>query len=275
MFPLGLSTCGGKPMTDALFAAYRDAGISHMELSIPLRECDTFDFQNAAALAQKYGITLWSYHLPFMPFDQIDISSTDETLRTSSIAYLSSLIEKAAAVGIKNYVLHASGEPIAETDRGARMACAKESLRTLADVATRVGGTILVENLPRTCLGRDSSDMLELLSAAPQLRAVFDTNHLLSEDPVQFIHKLGTAIRSTHVSDYDLIDEKHWLPGEGKADFPALIAALQAVGYSGPWLYEIGFAAPKTLSRSRDLTCEDFAQNAQALFTGKQPPRIK
>lgn len=273
MFKLGLSSCG-KTINDALFAAYRDAGISCMEISISLQECESFDFDHAAALAKKYGVTLWSFHLPFMPFAQLDISSPDEALRTSSVAYLTGLIEKAAAVGIARYVIHASGEPIAEADRATHMACAKASLRTLSAVATRCGGTLLVENLPRTCLGRDSADMLELLSAAPQLRAVFDTNHLLSEDPVQFIHNLGTAIVSTHVSDYDLIDEKHWLPGEGKADFFAMLQALREVGYDGVWLYEIGFSAPKTLPRSRDLTCDDFAHNAQALFSQKQPPRV-
>ena len=72
----------------------------------------------------------------------------------------------------------------------------------------------------------------------------------------------------------DLIDEKHWLPGEGKVDWPAIIKALSDACYQGPWLYEIGFAAPKTHPRSRDLTCEDFVRNAQALLAGQKPPVI-
>ena len=273
MYSLGLSSCG-KTLDHALFAAYHDAGIACMEISLPAPEYDTLDYPGVAALAQAHGVTLWSFHLPFSPFDQLDISSTDDALRARSVAYLSGLIQKAASIGIKHYVIHASGEPIAEADRAARMACAKESLRALSAIAVDCGGTLMVENLPRTCLGRDSADMLELLSAAPELRAVFDTNHLLAENPIEFIHHLGAKIISTHVSDYDLIDEKHWLPGEGKADWPAIIKALSDAKYQGPWLYEIGFAAPKTHPRSRDLTCEDFVRNAQALLAGQKPPVI-
>ena len=54
-------------------------------------------------------------------------------------------------------------------------------------------------------------------------------------------------------------------------DFPAVAALARA---SGVWLYEIGFACPKTIFRDRPLTCADFARNAQELFAGKAPTVI-
>ena len=151
------------------------------------------------------------------------------------------------------------------------MECAKKSLKYLAEVAREYGSVILVEDLPRTCLGRNSDDMLELLSADPDLRACFDTNHLLDEDIAKFIHAIGDKIASTHISDYDFNNERHWLPGEGDIDWQQLISALKEVGYKGVWLYEIDLKCPWTITRDRDLTCKDFADNLRELSLNNVP----
>ena len=41
-------------------------------------------------------------------------------------------------------------------------------------------------------------------------------------------------------SDYDMTNEKHWLPGEGIADFGRIFAALRAAGYDGVYMMELG-----------------------------------
>lgn len=204
-----------------------------------------------------------------MPFEEIDISRKE--LCKHTVEYFCDLILKGLAIGIKRFVIHPSGEPIEDSERGKRLECAKESLKKLADFAEENGAVIAVEDLPRTCLGRDSGDILELVSAHPALRVCFDTNHLLGEDNVEFIKKVGDKIVTTHVSDYDFVNERHWLPGEGKQNWDALIKALSEAGYDGPWLYEIGFNCPKTIYRDRPLTCEDFKRNAEELFAGKKP----
>ena len=146
------------------------------------------------------------------------------------------------------------------------MEIAKKSLYALAEVAKTYGDVVVVENLPRTCLGKNSAEIKELISAHSSLRVCFDTNHLLCEDAVDFIRNIGDKIVTTHISDFDFYNERHWLPGEGKLDWQAILRALKEIGYQGPWLYEIGFACPKTIYRDRDLTCEDFARNAKELF---------
>ena len=262
-YQIGLSTCE-KSIREELFAAYQQAGIKMMELSLPSNQYDGLDYTAVERWARSYGVDLWSFHLPFSPFSVLDPSKREKCDHT--VAYFSKLIDKASAIGITRFVVHPSGEPIAEDDRPARMACAKESLARLADYAATKGAVMAVEDLPRTCLGRNSEELLELLSAHEGLRVCFDTNHLLTEDPVTFIRRVGKKIVTTHVSDYDLLDEKHWLPGEGKLDWTALIQALDEIGYEGVWLYELGFTPPKTLSRPRDLTCEDIVANAKGLF---------
>ena len=266
MYKIGLSSCG-KTLCEALLESYHKAGISAMEISVSSKECANIDFGALKLWAEKYGIDLWSFHLPFSSSAGIDISRADTCKAT--LALHEAIIEKASAIGIKQFVVHPSGEPISDEDRPQRMERSKESLALLAEIAHRNGAVIAVEDLPRTCLGRNSDEILELISVDQRLMVCFDTNHLLAEDPVEFIHKIGSRITTTHVSDYDFIDERHWLPGEGKLDWQAILKALKDVGYHGPWLYELGFTCPETIVRSRDLTCEDFVENAKTLFSAK------
>lgn len=70
------------------------------------------------------------------------------------------------------------------------MSQAKKSLAFLAEFAGKHGAVIAVEDLPRTCLGRNSSDIKELLSADKRLKVCFDTNHLLGEDNLDFMGRV-------------------------------------------------------------------------------------
>ena len=267
MFKLGLSSCG-KPLCEELFENYKKAGIEAMEISLGVDEYATLDLPALRRMADGQGVELWSLHLPFMPFDKIDISRP--SLAEETVGYLSGLIRRGTEVGIDKFIIHPSGEPIKPEERAERMATAKASLAKLAEVARECGAVIAVEDLPRTCLGNTAAEIAELISVHPDLRVCFDTNHLLTEDAADFVRALGDKIITTHVSDYDFLNERHWLPGEGKLDWQSIVNALREVNYSGPWLYELGFACPKTLIRDRELTCEDFARNAAEIF-GNRP----
>lgn len=266
MYKIGLSTA--ETVSEKMFADYKRAGIEYMELSRGREESDKFDFAQIKQWSEKYGVKLWSFHLPFWPFDELDISNP--SLAQKTIEYFYTFIDKGAEIGIDKYIIHASGEPIEEKDRKERMECAKKSLFALAEYANKKGAVICVEDLPRTCLGRDISDVKELISVHPSIRVCFDTNHLLSDDNVDFVRALGDKIVTLHVSDYDRKNERHWLPGEGIIDWKALISALDEVGYDGVWLYEIDYRCPKTIIRDRDLVCEDFVRNAKEVLEGEQ-----
>jgi len=47
-------------------------------------------------------------------------------------------------------------------------------------------------------------------------------------------------IITTHLSDYDGEDEKHWMPGAGVVPWKQVYDTLTAAGYEGPWLFELG-----------------------------------
>ena len=270
-FPIGLSTCGNKPLDEKSLLAMKASGIDYLELSNA--DYETFDFKEICSTAQKCGIKIWSLHLPFTPFDKLDPSSPDPAIRSYTMEFMQALITRAAKAGIDKFVIHPSIEPIDDSIREAKLNAATSFLSELADFAAGYGAVIAVENLPRTCLGKNSSEILRLLSANDKLRVCFDTNHLLSEEITAFIQNVGDKIITTHISDYDFINERHWLPGEGKVDWNAVFAALQKINYSGVWMYEIGFAPEKSIRR-RMLTCDDFVENARSIFAGQKPAAV-
>ena len=269
MYKIGFSTPSNDELCEDFFKNCKDAGISHVEISLSDELSRKLNYNEIKKWAQKYGIVLWSFHLPFWPFSEIDISKPE--LAEKTIEYLKGYIDKASQIGIDKFVIHASGEPIGENERPLRMETAKKSLATLAEFADARGAKIAVENLPRTCLGRNSSDIKELLSAHPSLVSCFDTNHLLKQDFCEYLDEVGDTIITLHVSDYDFKDERHWLPYEGKIDWQKMLEKLKEQNYSGVWLYEIDLNAPWTINRSRRLELNDFVNNAKSVFAGEKP----
>ena len=270
MYKIGLS-CGteGKPLTKETFQACREVGIGAIEISVFKEDYKNIDYKTVEKLSKEYGVELWSYHMPFSRSWNIDISSMEKAVRQSTVEYFKELIAKASDIGIDKFVVHPSCEPIPEELRLEYIKNSQECLNELAEFAHSHGAVIAVENLPRTCLGRNSKEMLELISVNDKLKVCFDTNHVLKENVVDFVNNVKDKIITLHVSDCDFENERHWLPGEGKIDWPMLITALQNVNYNGVWMYEIGFKAPDSIKRERDLTFADFVHNAEQLFKQK------
>ena len=88
-------------------------------------------------------------------------------------------------------------------------------------------------------MSTSGSKLLRIIAPYPEVKICFDTNHLLSEDLLHFVEACGDRIATVHVSDYDMVDERHWLPGKGKIDWPALYGALMKAGYKGVFMYEL------------------------------------
>ena len=259
---------GGVP-TRELFAAYRKNGLEAMELSVSNKKevHDALPLTEIKQWADEYGVELWSYHLPFATFN---IASLDNGRRATAVETYAELIKRAREIGVRRFVTHPSAEPYTPEERADRISVCKESLVKLAEVGRQCDAIIAVEDLPRTCLGNCSAELLDLISVDDSLGICCDTNHLLGEDLIEFISKVVHRVVTTHISDYDFIDERHWLPGEGRVDWQAVYKTLVEGGYQGAWMYEVGFRTPtKTLHRPRDLTCADFVRNAREIFAGK------
>lgn len=222
-----------------------DSGITLMELdmqNIWMRwpVCDLkAAWKHVGEYAKDIGLSIWSLHIPY-GFDE-DISSLNEPHRKAIVNRHSALIEAAAEnLGIRKAVIHPSSEPIPDNERTERLKRTRESLSALCGVADKVGVQVAVEDLPRTCLGNTIKEMCEIVDGIDKLGVCCDVNHLLTERAEDLIRALNGRVATVHFSDYDFVNERHWLPGKGLNDWGAIFSALEDAGYSGPAMFEVG-----------------------------------
>ena len=239
----GTTTALYKEATTENFRRIKAAGIEWVEVA--LNQC----YRGVAmeqivprieamkAMADSAGLKVWSIHLPFSR--TLDISVLDDSLRRENVAFMAKMIRKSAIFAPQRLVLHPSSEPIPDEDRGQRIANAISSIRELKRAADGIGVELCIENLPRTCLGRDSGELMRLIADYPEVMVCFDSNHLLKEEHAHFFEAVGNRIGTIHASDYDRKDERHWLPGEGVIDWPDFLRRLQASGYKGVFMHEV------------------------------------
>ena len=267
--PFGISVSIDN-LHQAYFAACHEAGVYSVEISLRPQQYPTLDWDALTELIQKNGLVINSVHLPFSR--TLSISHPEKENRDESMALNCAIMRAAAAHGVKIAVVHPSTEPNEEEDRPRIMGYAKENLKILAELGAEIGMTVAVEDLPRTCLGRNSADMLELLSADSRLRACFDTNHLLSQPIADCVRAIGDKIVTLHVSDYDFIDERHLLPGELDIDWAEFMDLLDEIGYTGVFTYEVnGAAENKFIRREAALTPADYRKNYDSLVMREKP----
>jgi sugar phosphate isomerase/epimerase len=265
---VGYSVFGKNRLDDTMAQKLQNSGIEVVEIGMAAEDFPDADFYDTAAVAKRNGLDIGSIHLPIAPQQVYDVTNINAT---GAMAYQTELIKRGCEIlGAKHIVIHSGGEPLREEEREERVKRAGEKLPILADVAAQFGADICIEVLPRTCLGRDSGEILAMLAYDERLRVCFDANHIFRETEVEFIRRIGNKIATTHISDRDDINERHWMPGEGGRDWVAIMDALDEVGYKGDWVFEVDMGLPKTLLRERRLSYEDLYKNAHEVFDRKK-----
>lgn len=261
-YDLGISQALFGSLSSSEAKSVVSAGVKYLEVTMNTfwrgyteEECYTRARSTKRIIDETDGLEVWSVHLPFS--STLDISVTDDQKRAENVAVMSEMIRLAGEFSPKKLVLHPSSEPISEQDRAARLACSKESIGKLLPLAEEIGAQLCVENLPRTCLGRTSSEILYLIADYPEVMVCFDSNHLLAEDHGHFFSVVGDRIGTIHASDYDRTDERHWLPGQGTIDWPMFLTHLMHYGYDGVFMTEVksGPTAADVAAAYRDVVC--------------------
>ncbi|MBQ9080833.1 MAG: sugar phosphate isomerase/epimerase [Clostridia bacterium] len=266
----GSSLCFTRSLDRDALHTLKSVGIDAVELSFNF---DTYmnkldfarNWEKYADIAAEEGIELWSIHLPFSR--SLDISSTKDEFRAIALYTNRTLIEAAGKAGIKVAVLHPSSEPITDEDRPERLRRSREAIIELREACDRAGMKLAVENLPRTCMCNRSAEMIELFRDTGA-GIVFDTNHSLIEENVAFLSALVDSeipIYSLHISDYDFVDERHRLPGDGLNNWTGILAQLERAGYSGPLMYEV----PRQPKERDVIAPEELGANMRALAAGE------
>lgn len=235
----GLSCSAFGKIDEEVMTSYAKAGIQCCEVSLANEQYDSLDWNALRKASENTGVELWSVHLPFSY--TINLAHPEASFRHESMELFLRILDEAANAGVHHAVVHPSSEPISDDIRPSLMEYSVENCAVLARQAALRDMVICVEDLPRTCLGNCSEEMKELISGDPALRICFDVNHLLKESHKSFVDAVGDKIVTLHLSDYDFLDEKHLLPGEGKINWYELADLLEQIDYKGPFLFECGF----------------------------------
>ncbi|MBQ7696814.1 MAG: sugar phosphate isomerase/epimerase [Lentisphaeria bacterium] len=269
MFNYGLGTslsslCNTLLERD-LLKALRNSKVQTFELNAHM-----FDYDYDGAIRKEFkamlaetGKKVISFHVPFSGID--DLSNPDETTRTWAVSRFRAHGPVIREFGCKFIVLHPSPEirTNVKAERDERIDCLKKSLREVEGELRELNVQLALEFLPRLCIGNKLADMDQILEGMnPEIFGVcFDVNHIMNQYPLipEITRKLGKRLFTTHISDYNGIDECHWLPGMGVIDWQRFVEALRDIDYRGPFNYEIKIQEGNCERRVRTLE-ENFAR---------------
>ena len=185
-------------------------------------------------IVRENGLIVNGIHMPFGAL--MDISSPDKTQLNDPLKFAVKIFGVIDNLKPNCYVFHGSGDPVPQQ---LRQSMKEDLISSLNFLVSKTNIPVAIENLPRTCLLNTTTEIHEILNRVPGLYVCLDTNHFLTEKPEDAIVNLGNVIRTLHIADYDFVDEKHWLPGQGKIDWKKVINALQRIGYDGVFTYEL------------------------------------
>lgn len=267
--PIGTTTALWKNPTAASMAEAKEAGFDYIEVAInqfyrnvPPQEVKPRIYEFIERI-DSAGIKVWSVHLPFSK--TLDISVLDDSLRQKNVEFMAEIIELCAGFKPEKLVLHPSSEPIEDNQKEQRIANSIHSIGYLRTYADKIGAQLCIENLPRTCLGNTPDELLRIVGDFPEVGICFDTNHYLTGSPFEFIEKAGGRIATVHASDYDGINECHWIPRQGVIDWGKMLYDLKKSGYRGVFMFETTKdhelnqrATPERLSESYKFIKEQY-----------------
>jgi sugar phosphate isomerase/epimerase len=164
-----------------------------------------------------------------------------------------------------------------------------EGLRVIADEAERAGVRVGLEPINRVG-GEDWTMITSLPEAAemlddadrPALGLQFDAWHLWNTNVVDDIRRYADHFVGVHIADWRE-PTRGWadrvLPGDGVADLPAILGALEAAGWTGFYDLEIfsdnGAFGNAWHDSLWDVPTEELAQAGKAAFERAWQARIQ
>ena len=199
------------------------------------------------------GLRLNSIHMPFQRF--IYISSYDEGVRSWAMDEFRQLISICDNYNPAHYVFHSK---TGTKEEGFWELRKPALIRSFREMVAATPNNICIENMISS-IPTTVEDMIEILEQVEGGKCCIDTNHFLQDKVSDAILALGKWLTTLHVSDYDGVYEKHWMPQEGVNNWMKIIGALEEIGYNGPFVYEV----------NRDkygYTFEDIRRNYEKLF---------
>lgn len=175
-------------------------------------------------LVKDMGLILENLHVPFNDSDQL--WSEDTSVRSEFIQRHIRWLNDCANYQIPMMVMHLT-EDVAPPEPNAEGA---KSFLDLVKIAEDLGVMIAIENTRRN----DNVPYLLSNIQSNHLGFCYDSSHYYLTDKQNYslLDNFGDRLVTTHLSDNDGLEDRHWLPGHGIIDWN-LVAKHFPTGYQG------------------------------------------
>lgn len=220
--------------------------------------------KEAFEIVKEIGITVNSLHYPY-DITWVDLASPWDADIVEIVKWFGKMFKITDSFGVRAHVLHPGGQYVNERNYDSYITKFYNSVNELTKLSDSF---VCIENMVGGQLLTDVNKVEQMLAAAPDAYVVLDVNHLLRDKPQDAVRRLGKRIKTLHISDYDFVYERHEMPGQGKIDWNALIAALEETGYDGRFNYELNMS-------KYGYTFADIKNNYEQLFSAYEANKSK
>jgi sugar phosphate isomerase/epimerase len=177
-------------------------------------------------MVRDSGLILENIHIPYDHCD--DLWSDHKPTRDAIVAQYTGWINDCAQHGIPIMVMHITDSlSLPATHRNAKYGL--DSISRLLRAAEDLKITLALENTGR----EDYIDLVFSQLQSDYLGFCYDSSHhrIYSEGKLDFLKKISRHIVTTHLSDNDGKQDRHWLPGEGVIDWHRLTHIFSQIQY--------------------------------------------
>jgi sugar phosphate isomerase/epimerase len=210
----------------------KDAGFDVVSLWWGDEEkANTGSLYDLPSIVRDRGLSIDNIHVPFD--DCNDFWSEAESDRQNIIDRYCAWLDDCARHKIPKMVMHLTQGPNPPSPNKSGLAVIKKLVQEAEDKNV----ILAVENIQ--CI-----EHLEFVFSridSPHLAFCYDSSHdfLWSRQPCELLNKWAGRLVTTHFSDNDGQDDRHWLPNTGTIDWQKIGRSFPIETYSGPFLLEL------------------------------------
>ena len=166
--------------------------------------------------------------------------------RGRRVAFLARALEVGAILRAETMSFWA-GVPKPGVDRADAMRWLDEGVARVCDHAARIGVPASLEPEPGMLI-ETVADYGQLAERHPTLRLALDTGHCIvtgDVDPADAVRAYAARIGTVAIEDMRRGDHTHLPFGEGDMDVPAILRALEEIGFAGLVCVELSRESPR------------------------------
>jgi sugar phosphate isomerase/epimerase len=212
------------------------------------RDIELLDFMTCNALGPEFEDRIHAAQLALAghkgrigihgPYEGLDLDNKDAELRPLITARILRALEAADRIGARQMVLHSPYTLWYQNNihswkgyAASKLARIHDTLDPVVKQAEHLGITLVIENIQDV----DPSTRRAMVDSfnSPAVALSIDTGHaqlarrMSGAPPVDFfVCDAGDQLAHVHLQDVDGHADRHWPPGEGEIEWPAVFKAL-------------------------------------------------